>query len=146
MHTVNRIADCSACFCAAYMRGLCRFTHRGIGGYTCAPVTDFEVMGGLKMVCPNAVWFDDSIFLNWPCVVPPDLRPANCAAAKRDYWMVYSLMAVDKAPGVVELHQLMWVDFLQGVRGEHGHKAHVEGFHGRLVKRLAASGELVPAR
>eukprot|EP00892_Ulva_mutabilis_P008514 jgi/Ulvmu1/6034/UM027_0010.1 len=122
-----------------------RFTHRGIEGYTCAPVATFESMGNVKMACPNAVWFDDGIFLNWPCVVPQELRPAYCAESKRDYLMVYSLMAFDKAPGVVELHQLMWVDFLQGERGKHGHKAFVKGFHDRLVRRLGGAGDILPA-
>lgn len=117
--------------------------HRGIEGYTCAPITEFAGMGGLKMTCPNAVWFDDEIFLNWPCLIPHDMRPAACADVKRDYLMVYAIRVLDVAPGTVQLQQLMWVDFLQGETGAQGHVKFVEGFHSRLLRRLAEPGKLI---
>lgn len=120
--------------------------HRGIEGYTCAPVSVFETMGGLKMACPNAVWYDNDIFLNWPCEVPSSMRPATSADVKRDYLMVYAMTVHDVAPGTVQLQQLMWIDFLQGEAGERGHIRFAEGFYKRLVKRLATSAEVVAAR
>lgn len=120
--------------------------HRGIAGYTCAPVSVFEAMGGLRMACPNAVWYDDEILLNWPCEISKSMRPASSADVKRDYTMVYAIRAHDVAPGTVQLQQLMWVDFLQGEAGEQGHTRHVEGLHKRLVKRLATSREVMAAR
>jgi hypothetical protein len=114
-----------------------RFAYKGLEGYTCAPVATFEAMGGVKMVCPNAVWFDDEILLNWPVSIPKDKQPADSQEIKEEYFMVFGLRVVDVGSGRAKIEILMWVDFLRGALGEFAHKAYYEGLSDRLMAYLA---------
>jgi hypothetical protein len=96
-------------------------------------------MGGLQMVCPNAVWYDDEVMLNWPVQIPKEKQPEASQMVEKEYTMVYALRMTDVEPGVIRAEQLMWISFSPlSARGEWGHKYQAEGFAHRLAEHLGA--------
>jgi hypothetical protein len=90
-------------------------------------------MGGLQMVCPNGVWYNDELFVNWPVTISKERRPEASQAVDKEYFMTYGLRVRDAEPGRVRLEQIMWISFSPATaRGEWGHKYQAEGLFDRV--------------
>ena len=118
---------------------LYRFEYKGRQGYSCAPVNTFHTMGGLQMVCPNGVWYDDEMFVNWPVLIPKEKQPEDSQAIEKEYVMTYALRVRDTEPGRVRLEQIMCISFSPATaRGEWGHKYQAEGLYDRVTEYAAS--------
>lgn len=96
-------------------------------------------MGGLQLVCPNGVWYNDELFVNWPVVIPKEKRPPASQAIDKDYWMTYGLRVRDSEPGRVRVEQIMCISFSPATaRGEWGHKYQGEGLYDRVAEYAAS--------